>query len=635
MAQDGPVLERARTFAAEPIASRQARYFVVEWLEAHNRGEFADRIGLAVSELAANAVLHTTRPFTVGLELGDGTVRLELVDSAPTRMAVPVPTSGSAVDITSISETGRGLQIVGALANRWGIVVDPNVKTVWAEFAAEHPVEPTEPELVDRRPPEPPHANLRKLRYLRMPVRAAIESGLDVETATRDLQWIEPDELSEEDRALLALVEQSASLRLAGRHAAMHAASNNELHFDLELAATDDALLALELLSDALSRRPSSQRRQPPSDEVTRFRRWLREETMRQRDGAAPRPYTEDIAPEPDPFAWLLEKSSAGYVSVRGDGTVVAVNAALSAFIGREVAPGTLLAGYLVTAARDAFDPRQHGDCTLRFATGTGPVAVTGRATCEGGLTRIVVELPSQHAGELLHALQQTLIPPEPPSVPGLDVAAAYHPAQGEVGGDFYDVFEVAADDWCVVLGDVSGKGVDAAIVTSAARHAVRSSALREPVPSGLMHALNGALVAQNSSRFCTVVLARLQRHHDSWIATFTTGGHPFPLLVRHGTATRMGRPGSLLGVFEDVNFFDVSIKLAVGDALVLFTDGIIEARNERGELFGDERLHDAVVHAPPTAAGIVDAVLEKVLAYQAGHASDDIAVVVIRRTEL
>jgi sigma-B regulation protein RsbU (phosphoserine phosphatase) len=250
------------------------------------------------------------------------------------------------------------------------------------------------------------------------------------------------------------------------------------------------------------------------------------------------------------------------------------------------------------------------------------------------GVARLVVHVPDapRDDTELVRALQQTLIPPAPPSVAGLDVAAAYHPAQGEVGGDFYDVFEVADADWCVVIGDVSGKGVDAAIVTAAARHAVRSSALREPTPSGLLRALNAALVDQASSRFCTVALLRLQRRVDTWAATFATGGHPFPLLVRHGTVTKMGRAGSLLGVFDEVTFTDVSIRLASGDALVLYTDGVIEARNASGEFYGEERMHKAIVGHARSAQQIVDAVVSDVLEFEVSGVADDVAVVVIRR---
>lgn len=246
----------------------------------------------------------------------------------------------------------------------------------------------------------------------------------------------------------------------------------------------------------------------------------------------------------------------------------------------------------------------------------------------------IVIEAESADAyeKELLHALQQTLIPATPPTMQGLDVAAAYQPGQGEVGGDFYDVFEVANADWCVVLGDVSGKGTDAAIVTAAARHAVRSCALREPTPSGLLGALNRALIDHASTRFCTVALARVQCIEASWVATLASAGHPFPLLIRHGAVTKLGRPGSLVGVFDDVAFHDVSIKLATGDALVLFTDGVLEARDDNGEFFGDDRLSRAVAGAGPSAQAIVDAVMHDVLAFQQQRHGDDIALVVIRR---
>lgn len=641
MANDGPLLERARTFAAEPVASRNARHFVVEWLNAHGRAALADRVGLAVSELAANAVLHTSQPFTVSLAMRDECLRVELIDSVPDRMPVPVPTTGSAVDITSISETGRGLQIVGCLANRWGVTIDPNVKRAWAEFESDPPQEPNEPEFQDLRPQAAPAENVHRFVYLGAPVRAAIASGLDTENATRDVYWVPEADRDDDASKLMELIEKSASLRLAGRHAAMHAASQNQLTFDFTLDATDAELRAMGELSDLLASRAAAGRG-APSDEVRIFRRWLSDETRRQRNGGAPRPFGDRRVDEQ--FDWLFARASTGYAAVDLDGTVRSANEALASALGcrLDALVGRPLGQFLLPASRATFEgpfaaaierDGHVGNVPLDLDTPAGPVAAFIRGVRDGDVTRLAVKLPSQRAEELVQALQQTLIPPNPPSVPGLDVAAAYHPAQGDVGGDFYDVFEVAENDWCVVLGDVSGKGVDAAIVTAAARHAVRSAALREPVPSGLMHVLNRTLIEQNSTRFCTVALARLQRTHDSWITTLTTGGHPFPLLIRHGTATKLGRPGSLLGVFDDVSFHDVSIRLSVGDALVLFTDGVVEARNAAGELFGDERLHEAVISAPPSAQGIVDTVVARVLEFQSGGASDDVALVAIRRS--
>src|SRR5207248_663226 len=120
---------------------------------------------------------------------GQGTcVRVDVVDSAPHLVPVRVPTHGSAVDITSLGETGRGLQIVSAMANRWGIALAPNVKTVWCEFDGPDPSAPTDPTVEDDRPSEAPAAGVYRLRFLGVPVRLAIASGLNVEEAIRDLQ---------------------------------------------------------------------------------------------------------------------------------------------------------------------------------------------------------------------------------------------------------------------------------------------------------------------------------------------------------------------------------------------------------------------------------------------------------------
>ncbi|HVV37040.1 MAG TPA: PP2C family protein-serine/threonine phosphatase [Acidimicrobiales bacterium] len=337
------------------------------------------------------------------------------------------------------------------------------------------------------------------------------------------------------------------------------------------------------------------------------------------------------------PLEWLWDQAGAGYGVFALDGSVVRMNETLREWCG--VAPADALADLARTVRAEG----RVVDAEVRLAGPGGEVRVVVTAILETDdagtpvAMHCVVRRPAsskQDTDELIRALQQTLIPPAPPAVPGLDVAAVYHPAQGDVGGDFYDVFEVAEGDWCAVLGDVSGKGIEAAIVTSTARHAVRSAALREPVPSGLMAALNRALLAKGSTRFCTVALLRVQHRDGSWVATLTSGGHPFPLLVRHGTATRLGRAGSLLGMFADVSFHDVSIKLAAGDALVLYTDGVTEARNAAGEFYGEERMHDAIASAGSSAQAIVDAVVSSVLAFQEG-AADDIALVVIRRPSL
>ena len=120
----------------------------------------------------------------------------------------------------------------------------------------------------------------------------------------------------------------------------------------------------------------------------------------------------------------------------------------------------------------------------------------------------------------LARTLQKTLMPPRNPRVEGLDVATAYRPAGAgdEIGGDFYDVFAVADQDWVVVIGDVSGKGVDAAAVATLARHTVRAVAVSEPSPAGILSQLNRVVLQSPADRFCTASV--LRRSRGSWRST-------------------------------------------------------------------------------------------------------------------
>ena len=235
-------------------------------------------------------------------------------------------------------------------------------------------------------------------------------------------------------------------------------------------------------------------------------------------------------------------------------------------------------------------------------------------------------------AVRLAQTLQQTLIPPTPPHVPGLDVAAAYRPAGDgrHVGGDFYDVFQVATDDWVVVLGDVQGKGAEAAVVTALARYTVRAASVDHASPSAVLHRLDAALHAADTERFCTAVLVRLRRADGAWRAAVACAGHPLPLLRRPGRApVPVGAYGALLGVLPGASFADTEVVLARGDALVLFTDGVTDGR--RGDdLYGPTRLLAVVDAERGTAAEVTGAILADVMAFQSGDARDDIAVVTV-----
>ena len=235
----------------------------------------------------------------------------------------------------------------------------------------------------------------------------------------------------------------------------------------------------------------------------------------------------------------------------------------------------------------------------------------------------------------LAQTLQSSLIPPAPPVVPGLDVGAAYRPAYtgDEVGGDFYDIFELPGGDWAVVIGDVCGKGAEAATVTALARYTVRAAAIREPRPEAVLATLNEALLRHGSDRFCTVAFARLSPEPDGGVAVnLASGGHPLPLLVSGSMRPQaVGRPGDLLGVLEEPELRPATLSLSAGESLVFYTDGISEGRRD-GVFYGDERVESLLGRLRELdAASIAERLVDEVVAFQNGLPRDDIAVVTLK----
>ena len=233
-------------------------------------------------------------------------------------------------------------------------------------------------------------------------------------------------------------------------------------------------------------------------------------------------------------------------------------------------------------------------------------------------------------ARALAHTLQRTLMPPVPPAIPGLEVHAVYRPAGTgeEVGGDFYDVFEIGEDDWVVTLGDVCGKGVDAAIVTALVRHTLRALSVRTASPAQVLYTLDEVLQHHPTDKFCTVALLRLRRFDEGWRTSISLGGHPHPLLLTPGgQVDDVGSPGSLVGAFANPSFVDSGLPLPPGSSLLLYTDGVTEARRGN-EMYGEQRLRE--VAAKHRGADAAEAVLEDVVAFQGGSPRDDIAIVTI-----
>jgi PAS domain S-box-containing protein len=238
---------------------------------------------------------------------------------------------------------------------------------------------------------------------------------------------------------------------------------------------------------------------------------------------------------------------------------------------------------------------------------------------------------------EIATELQGSLLPSDLPAIPGVELAASYAAAgEGiEVGGDFYDVFPTGEDSWTAVVGDVCGKGPGAASLTALARYTIRAGALREEAPRAIITHLNEAILSQRGDgRFLTLACACLEIGGEgSWLgAVVARAGHPPPLVLRaDGSVERVEGHGTIVGVFPDIDVSQVAVELGPGDALVLYTDGLIEARSER-ELYGIERLEETLgACAGLDAAQVVDLVARDVGSFRAGPATDDHAVLVIR----
>jgi PAS domain S-box-containing protein len=235
----------------------------------------------------------------------------------------------------------------------------------------------------------------------------------------------------------------------------------------------------------------------------------------------------------------------------------------------------------------------------------------------------------------IARTLQQSLLPIELPEIPGIEAAARFLPTGegSEVGGDFYDLFESGRRGWTVVMGDVCGKGADAAAVTALARYTLRTAAMGQSVPSRSLRMLNEALLRQRDDRrFCTVAYAYLEVRDGGGRMGIASGGHPLPLLLHpDGKVEPIGEHGTLLGVVDDPRLEDRAVTLSPGDAVIFYTDGVIEGRGDN-DVLDEEGLARLVSACAGRGADAIAATVEQAaLRSQGGPPDDDIAVLVLR----
>ena len=357
----------------------------------------------------------------------------------------------------------------------------------------------------------------------------------------------------------------------------------------------------------------------------------------------------------------LYENAPCGYLSTDADRRIITVNATLCRWLGFQ--PATLVG----TRFTDLFTPGSrihyethfapllhvHGELsgvTVDLVTADGsrlPVFITANARIdtEGRpeLLRIVVQDASDRRSyerELLEArrhadmertraqvlaqtLRRSLLPPSLVPPDGLEARAYLHAASpDEVGGDFYDLFPLSNTKWGFFLGDVCGKGANAAALTSLTRYTIRAAAVIDDDPVTVLHNLDTVFhqeVISDSLRFCTVIFGVLVRRGGGFDVHLAAGGHPPALLLTADGAARYVemRGGQAIGISPTPKFVATRLQLAPGDTLVLYTDGLTEARTGvANERFDDE---DALIefgyaHAPttaPTFVNLIRALLE------------------------
>lgn len=241
-------------------------------------------------------------------------------------------------------------------------------------------------------------------------------------------------------------------------------------------------------------------------------------------------------------------------------------------------------------------------------------------------------------SAKIARTLQDSLLPPLLPDLPRMEIAAAYRPAgMGvDVGGDFYDVFNTAEDQWYAVIGDVCGKGTEAAAVTALARYTIRAAAVRRRSPAAILRWLNDAMLAQQveeSRRFCTIACLHVDLSRPAPRVTVACGGHPLPIVVRaDGGTEEIGTPGTLIGLVEEPDLQDRSTTLGAGDVVVLYTDGLTEAGAPEHVWAPDDLAAVADQGRGDIAAALVQRLVDAAVG-SVETVRDDVAVLALRST--
>jgi serine phosphatase RsbU (regulator of sigma subunit) len=267
----------------------------------------------------------------------------------------------------------------------------------------------------------------------------------------------------------------------------------------------------------------------------------------------------------------------------------------------------------------------------------------TARRTAKRLADRAALALDNARLHEqqshIASVLQHSLLPRSLPEIKGFEASSRFLAAGEayEVGGDFYDVFRSGSGTWTAVIGDVCGKGPEAASLTALARYTVRTASSPDSAPSDVLRILHESISSERSDlRFCTAALARIQAPANgggSARLTVSLGGHPLPLVLRKsGKVDAIGVPGTLLGALPSPVLQDADASLAAGDALILYTDGILDVNDRSVEDDPDWLAKQLAEAAGGSADEIAEHLSRAALKRHGGEPRDDIAILVLHR---
>jgi serine phosphatase RsbU (regulator of sigma subunit)/PAS domain-containing protein len=282
---------------------------------------------------------------------------------------------------------------------------------------------------------------------------------------------------------------------------------------------------------------------------------------------------------------------------------------------------------------------RCHGTLTLTVSGEQGPFDLMDLGLVERLARNLALVIRAgrsyRRRAAVADRLRAGLLPRELPAIPGAEVVGRHHPATREpgFGGDFYEVFP-AGSGWGLVLGDVCGKGEDAAAVTATAKHGIRLLARWNPKPAEVLSMMNEALI--DDERFVTAVMGYLESRDGGLSMILASAGHPPAILIRRdGLIRTMSGGGIPLGLFEDD--FGVGIEqldLDPGDTLFLYSDGVPEVSDPAQVRFGHERLIEILAaHADQAVTELAVAVEQALLEFCGGDLRDDVSMLALRVT--